>query len=256
MAFGAFGAGSAMASTAGILPPANPSADCDSSGSSVQFTLAALNVCRAKEGVGPLTLPSNWTSLTSSQQIFVLADLERVNRGLAPVVGLSASLDRLASAGAGAGDDPSFPSGGFVGGGGVWFSGGSSLASDYAWMYDDGPNGFDINADCPSTGGTDCWLHRDIVLWKGTGGALVAGAGVDGNSYAMEILSGYTTSDLVFTWAHELKYFATKPGVERVPTAEPARSTGKKTKKKKKVKKTTTSSTTSSNGGSITISVS
>ncbi len=210
----------------GILPPANPAANCDATGVGIQFTLQNLNACRAKEHVGPMVLPGNWASLTGAEQLFVLLNLERVNRGLAPIVGLSSSLNQLAAQGAAAGTDPSFPGGGFIGGGGVWFGGQSALAADYAWMYDDGPNGFDVNVDCPHGGSSDCWLHRDIVLWQGTGGPLVGGGGVDGQSFSFEVLSGYSTSGMVFTWAHELRYFAQNPTVEPLnPLAKPAKST-------------------------------
>ena len=208
------GVASASASTVGILPPANPAADCDARGARPDFTLNGLDRCRAKEGVGRLVLPSNWGALTAPQQLLVLLDLERVNRGLAPVVGLSPALDRLAAAGARSHEDPSFPAGGFQWGGGLWSSGGSSITADYGWMYDDGPNGLDINEDCPASGhSSSCWLHRDIILRRGLGGALVGGGGSIRGSYAFEILAGYSSAGLTFTWAHELRYFARKPGV-------------------------------------------
>lgn len=213
------GAASADAATVGILPPRNPAADCDAAGLSPWFTLRGLDACRAREGVGPLVLPSNWSALSDGEQLFVLADLERVNRGLAPIVGLSPALNALATAGAQNGTDPPFPNGGYSGGGGLWFGGGSTVAADYAWMYDDGQNGLDINSACADSGGSLCWLHRDITLWKGARGALVAGAGAANGSQALEVLSGYSTSGLSFTWAHELRYFSKAPGVEPLQPA-------------------------------------
>jgi hypothetical protein len=210
----ALGVGPATAASPGILPPANPAADCDPQGSHPGFTLQELNGCRAKENLGPLTLPSNWTSLNAPEQMLVLIDLERVNRGLPAVIGLSPALDQLATHGAQVGDDPAFPSGGFQGGGGIWFGGDSTVAADYVWMYDDGPRGLDINEDCPATGSSGCWLHRDIILWKGTGGELVGGGGATDGSYAFEVLSGYSSAGLTFTWSHELRYFASRPGLD------------------------------------------
>jgi hypothetical protein len=211
----AFGVASAGAETAGILPPANPGTDCDAHGRDPSLTVRGLDRCRAREGVGPLVLPSNWVALTGPQQMLVLIDLERVNRGLAPVVGLSRTLDRLAAEGARSRNDPPFPSGGFESGGGVWFGGDSTVAADYGWMYDDGPKGLDLNEDCPAGGhSSSCWLHRDIILSRGAG-ALVGGGGSTRGSYAFEILSGYSLAGLTFTWVHELRYFATKPVVER-----------------------------------------
>jgi hypothetical protein len=217
--FGNAGAGAAQAATAGILPPRNPAADCDRGAPRAGFDLTSLNACRAKEGIGPLALPSNWTSLTPGQQQLVIIDIERVNRGLVPIVGLSATLSSLAARGASADRDPAFPANGFRGGGGLWASGTSVIGADYEWMYDDGLHGFDANLDCPAGGGSGCWLHRDIILWRGDGGALVAGAGYvrrsQSGSYAFEVLSGYSTAGLTFTWARELRYFAVRPRVER-----------------------------------------
>jgi hypothetical protein len=121
IAIGAFfgGVASANAATAGILPPANPASDCDAQGGHPKLTVKRLDGCRAKEGVGRLVLPSNWSALGGPQQMLVLIDLERVNRGLAPVVGLSPALDQLAAEGARTHMDPPFPSGGFEWGGGI-----------------------------------------------------------------------------------------------------------------------------------------
>jgi hypothetical protein len=216
LAMAGFVAAPAGAATAGILPPANPAADCDAKGRDPALTVQGLDRCRAKEGVGPLTLPSNWTMLSGPEQMLVVIDLERVNRGLAPVVGLNPTLDRLAAAGARARNDPRFPAAGYQSAGSIWFGGDSTIAADYGWMYDDGPKGLDLNEDCPAAGhSSSCWLHRDIILLSGAGRALVGGGGSVRGSYAFEILSGYSRAGLTFTWAHELRYFTSKPGVER-----------------------------------------
>ncbi len=213
------GANAAAAGAAGILPPANPAADCDHANAQPQvWGIAGIDRCRALEGVGPLILPSNWQQLTPVQQGFVLINLERVNRGLPPIIGLSAALNQLASAGAAQNNDPSFPSGGFLDGGAIWAGTPSVLAADYLWMYDDGPNGLNSNLACPSAGASGCWGHRDIILLRGTSSTLVAGGGratVAGNgSYAYLVLDGYSTADLTFTWASELRYFSTGPTLE------------------------------------------
>lgn len=178
--------------------------------------LAAINACRALENVGPLKLPSNWGALSPVEQGFVLIELERVNRGLAPIVGLSATLNGLASSGAHAGTDPSFPAGGGYAGGAIWAGAPSAVAADVLWMYADGPGG--ENLDCSSAGQAGCWGHRDIMLWDRPGGRLVAGGGYatagGTSSFAYIVLSGYSTANLTFTWANELRYFATRPVVE------------------------------------------
>ncbi len=194
----------------------NPAADCDRSApASGSWGVANIDACRASEGLRPLVLPSNFATLTPVQQGFVLINLERVNRGLAPIVGLSATLNGLAAQGAASDSDPSFPSGAFLGGGAIWAAASSIVAADYMWMYDDGPNGFDTNLACPAAGGPGCWEHRDIILWNRTPAPLVAGGGYASTggvgSFAYLILSGYSTAQLTFTWRSELPYFAVKP---------------------------------------------
>jgi hypothetical protein len=223
------GAGSAQAASAGIVPPRNPASDCTAGAG---MGIAAINACRAQEGVGPLRLPSNWGALTPVQQGFVLIDLERVNRGLPAIVGLSAPLNGLASSGASSSSDPSFPAGGFVGGGGIWAGAPSVLAADYLWMYVDGPGG--DNLDCTASDSKGCWGHREIMLWDRTAGPLVSGGGYatagGADSLAYLVLSGYSTANLTFTWASEVKYFASKPGVEPLGKAASARRHKKKPK--------------------------
>ena len=241
---GAAGASIALAGTAtGVNPLRNPSADCDHSSPNMgSLDLHSFNVCRAKEGVGPLVLPRNWSTLTQSDQEFVLVDLERVNRGLAPIVGLSPTLNVLAATGAATSNDPAFPSR-MSGGGGIWAEAPSALGAAYEWMYDDGPNGYDANSDCQPGGGSGCWLHRDIILWKGHGplvaGAASGGAGNHG-SYAFEVVSGYSTAGLSFTWAHELGSFATKPVRETLGASAESRRTRHHPKlRRKSVKRAT-----------------
>ncbi|MDE3134693.1 MAG: hypothetical protein KGL15_11555 [Acidobacteriota bacterium] len=209
-------AGAAQAAAAGILPPRNPAANCDRGGGLGSAGVATIDACRALENVGPLKLPSNWNALTMVEQGFVLLDLERVNRGLPPIVGLSPALNALASSGATNGVDPSFPAGGFLGGGAIWAEVPSVLAADQLWMYDDGVGG--NNADCSASGASGCWGHRDIILWDRLHGALVAGGGYSSTggsgSFAYVVLAGYSTASLSFTWNSELKYFAEKPAVE------------------------------------------
>jgi hypothetical protein len=265
LALGTIGPGAAQAAT-GILPPTNPSADCDHSQNVTgDWGISNINSCRALEGVGAISLPSNWGSLTLTEQGFVLMNLERVNRGLPAIVGLSASLNHLAAAGAASGNDPAFPSGGFSGGGGIWGGASSVFGADYMWMYDDGAGGFDANVACTSPGASGCWMHRDIILW-GHRGTLVAGGGVAGSpgdqSFAYLVLAGYSTANLTFTWAHELRYFATKPGLDPLGKGAAAwakRHRHKHQKPKPKPTSTTTTTTSSSSssgsnsGPSITI---
>jgi hypothetical protein len=160
-----------------------------------QGELQALDDARAKEGVGPMRLPSNFNSLSADEQLLVTVDLERVGRGLPPFQGIVESLDTLAQAGThvagqrpGTFEDPSVPRG-FSLGGGVAFgyrchqeAGGtyscdgsgqpgaaiaagdniSALDADYDWMYNDGYGG--SNSDCETPQAQSCWGHRDNIL--------------------------------------------------------------------------------------------
>ena len=157
---------------------------------------------RQAEGLGPMSLPTNWNSLTPAEQLFVLTDLERVDRGLAPIAGLSANLNAYAQAGADAQRDPSFPP--YGSGGGSTYSSSPSLGVSLAmWMYDDGPGG--TNSACPPTGGSGCWGHRDIILGQYAAPALM-GVG-SGPSTTQLFVGGDTTDTPYFTWAQEVALF-------------------------------------------------
>jgi len=154
---------------------------------------------RQVEGIGPMSLPTNYASLTPPEQLFVLTDLERIDRGIAPISGLSANLDAYAQAGANAGHDPGFPP--YAGAGGsTWSSSGSLGLSLAEWMYNDGPGG--SNADCPATGGGGCWRHRDIILGQYASPSMM---GVGYGSGTTQIFVGGDTVDTpYFTWAQEI----------------------------------------------------
>ena len=146
-----------------------------------------------------MSLPSNWTSLTPPEQLFVLTDLERVDRGIAPISGLAANLDAYAQAGANAHRDPGFPP--YGSGGGSTYSSSSSLGVSLAmWMYNDGPGG--TNADCPATGGGGCWGHRDIILGQYASPSMM-GVGY-GTGTTQLFVGGDTMDTPYFTWAQEV----------------------------------------------------
>ncbi len=157
---------------------------------------------RQVEGLGPMSLPTNWNSLTPPEQLFVLTDLERVDRGIAPIVGLASDLNAYAQAGANAHADPGFPPYG-NGGGSTWSSSPSMGVSLAMWMYDDGPGG--TNATCPVTGGGGCWGHRDIILRQYAAPALM-GVGY-GSSTTQLFVGGDTAQAPYFTWAQEVPLF-------------------------------------------------
>ena len=126
-----------------------------------EAVLQAIDQARAAEGIGPLELPSNYDSITTAEQLLVLANLERIDRGLPGFIGLSAKLDNLARSAALADDDPIGPSG--TTWGSNWAGGeASALLADYDWMYDDGLGS--PNLDCKSALAKGCWDHRRNVL--------------------------------------------------------------------------------------------
>lgn len=197
------------------------------------YVLAAVNHARSLEGVKALVLPSNWDSLSVPEQLFVVADLERVDRGYPPYLGLNAVLSADAQQAAVAQVDPTlavgFPGIGTLGS--TWAGGGSNvLFADYVWMYDDGWGGSlanTFNLDCVSATSPDCWGHRDELLGVdpapsagvglmcstcefGAGSAVVTINGTSAMSYTdlVEGTSG-TIPAMTFTWASELPYFTT-----------------------------------------------
>ena len=229
----------AAASTAGhreILLPGNPArsmapatsllSSCragDNTSTCNQLALTAIGRARQaleKMGGMSLSLPA-YARLTPAQQLFVVVNLERTERGLAPAVVLSKSLSAIAQA-AQAGRDPavgrvarSLPGGGRTVYVGATWSGGwvNPLGADYAWMYDDGPGG--SNLDCRGGSAKPCWGHRDILLTSsglkychgrgelamGTGHAGRAGGYGESDTVLMAGVCGHVPADATFTWA-------------------------------------------------------
>jgi hypothetical protein len=169
--------------------PAFTSAGCE------KEELEAIDNARAKEGIGPMQLPSDFNSLSGDQQLLVVIDLERVGRGLPPFAGIVASLNGIAQQGtqasgqaAGTFEDPAFtarfsvdpgtslayrchasgPDGFLCDGSGnpgaSIAAGGqiSALDADYGWMYNDGYGGSNLDCEMPNASG--CWGHRDNIL--------------------------------------------------------------------------------------------
>lgn len=145
---------------------AEPAAMVSACASGVQSScnaasLAAIDRARAAESLRPLQLPAGYSQLPVNAQILVVTDLERTDRGLPGFSGLSAELDRLASAGAAHRTDPAGPSGAAWGSNfAIGYSG--ALQADYAWMYDDGPGS--NNSDCRAGATSLCWGHRHNIL--------------------------------------------------------------------------------------------
>ena len=84
-------------------------AGLDTSAICLRLTLAAIDGARAGEGLPPARVPATFSALSVAEQVFVAVDVERVDRGLPPFVGLTAALDRDAQRGAARGALPSRP---------------------------------------------------------------------------------------------------------------------------------------------------
>jgi len=177
---------------AAYIPPNNPPAnispdpyfynscefgndEIDNSDDCTNPALQATNYARSLENVSAMILPTNYASLTVAQQLFVIANLERVGRELPPMEGLVASYNSLAQTGADDDNDPMGPSS--YAWGSNWAGGFPCvLGANYAWMYMDGPGG--ENIDCTSAHSSGCWGHRDNILgnFSRNGGTPLMGA--------------------------------------------------------------------------------
>lgn len=159
----------------------------------VSDALGQINAARAAEGVGPMVLPGNFASMPAPQQLLNLADLERVDRGLTPITGLSTALDRDAQNAAAQDRDP-MPSE-FLGteATGNWAGGlASTLEADFEWMYDDGLGS--PNLDCSPGHTSGCWGHRHDILWSFTG-PIAMGAGSATGRYGRSLTELFVGGD-------------------------------------------------------------
>ena len=225
----------AGAGAAGILPPANPPANIAPSSSDY---LSAIDTARAAEGVGQMTIAEQGLDgLTVPEQLFVVINLERIDRGLPPMEYLSSTLDSYAQAGANAGSDPSFPTalpgtGPLQWGGAVWAGGTTNiLEADYYWMYDDGWGGLlsaTSNAACNLLNLSECWGHRDIILhqFASCGGAapvLSMGTADSTTTYpggsvvGMLVSTCQVPTDVVMSWSQVVGNLLTSKVVAITP---------------------------------------
>ncbi|HEX3542578.1 MAG TPA: hypothetical protein VHT75_19275 [Acidimicrobiales bacterium] len=187
-------------------------ATLDSSPPCLAAIVEALNNARAKEAVKPLVLPASFSTMTIPQQLLVAINLERVDRGLAPFAGLTASLNANAQRGADIANDPPDPGSAYNVSDTEWAGGSvNGLDAVYGFMYDDGKGSG--NLDCPAKGGPGCWGHRHGILDNfGTVGTLVMGGAVNptadttngdkgGISIAATLaITSRPTGPLVFRW--------------------------------------------------------
>jgi hypothetical protein len=180
----------------------------------------AVDNAQTQEGLQPMTLNvAAFTQVTPAEQMFVLTDLERVIRGLPPVMALTTQLDSVAEQGAVKMTDPALNGWNLTGGKGAvawdsnWAGGLNTVGSDYFWLYLDGQG---YNIDCTPTNQSGCWQHEENILAPVSGSCgtpktlpqMVMGAGEAttseyGPSEAEIIVQecGGLPSDTVFTWS-------------------------------------------------------
>jgi len=184
-------------------------ATCDGMGSTQSASQACdgvaipeFNAARAKEGVKPLVLPEDFDTLSVPAQVLAITDLERSDRGLAPVIGLSSYLNGLAQQGADAHGHPPFAP---LGQGRSqvavnWAGTDSALLAAFMWMYWDGPGSG--NLSCQTATDDGCWGHRHTMM-AGYSSPIVMGAGVAPGSLTEEVIGGDTADavDVTPTWA-------------------------------------------------------
>jgi hypothetical protein len=178
-------------------PTSSQVTNCD------QETVSAIDAARASEDVGPMTLPVGYDQLPPTVQALVVSNLERTDRGLTPVAGLSSSLDALAQKGAQNNTDPPFPNPFYgTGGGSNWASTSSVLLADFLFMYDDGPGTGGINVDCTTSNPSGCWGHRDNILGNFDQPLLMGAATVSGSSLTQEFVGGDSVDEPdITTWS-------------------------------------------------------
>jgi hypothetical protein len=168
---------------ANVLPVPDYTRVCanglDDSPACIDAALAAINHAHALEGIRPMVLPSGFAQMSVADQLFVVVNLERVDRGLPPFGGLTAALNKNAQRGADDANDPPDPGQAYVLDDAEWAGGSSNgLDADYGWMYDDGVNSG--NLDCLRRSALGCWGHRKGILDDfGSGANLVMGAAVN-----------------------------------------------------------------------------
>jgi hypothetical protein len=180
--------------------------------------LQAINNAHAAEGLKKMILPNNFRKLTMGQQTFIVTNLERVVRGLRPIVGLTARLNKNAHHAAVTQSDPTLVMAllnllGIREYASIWAGDFGPLASDFDWMYNDGydPAG-SVNLDCRKPSASGCWGHRHAILGRFSGlPHLFAGVGsVNAGGSIAEVIVGSITRvpALTYTWKEALTHGA------------------------------------------------
>jgi hypothetical protein len=204
-----------------IAPKPSYTAECShfhsNSAACIANSLAAIDRARSFEHVRPMVLPDNFTKLSFAEQTFVVSNLERVDRGRRPFLGITSALNQTATKAAQERADPT-PATSTVGRfavltyGSNWTANFGPLAGDYGWMYDDGYGSY--NVDCSSPAATGCWGHRDVILSTYSDKPLlISGAGSDKQNGLVSIAQMFVggqgrAPQFTYTWAEALRHGA------------------------------------------------
>ncbi len=174
--------------------------------------LSDMNAVRAlQEGLPPLVLPSNWTTLTPAEQMFVSTNMERVSRGLPAIPDLVNTYDAEVTTGMQTDADPVINEN-VNGSESIWAGGNDTvLGAMNGWLYADGVGVGNLDCNAPTDPG--CWGHRNAIL-DGPAGTITANemdavVGTDtmgSPSYAAAFVldpNPTPAANVVFTWAAE-----------------------------------------------------
>ncbi len=189
----------------------------DSHPTCIEVTLKAVDNARAKEHVKPMALPSTFPRLGAAEQLFIVVNRERVDRGLPPFAGLSAALNQVAQRGADAADLPPDPGDAYLDAATEWLGAvPNGLDAGFYWMYGEGPK----------------WEDRHLLLDDYGRDNLVMGAALNptadnspgdqgGPSLAAVFAVAHDPNEpLTYTWAQALA--DTEKGTVRPQPAPPA----------------------------------
>jgi hypothetical protein len=166
-------------------------------GGCITAALKAFDAVRRGEHVGAMSLPTNFATESVPVQLFVLANVERVDRGLGPFSAMSPQLNARSLSAARADQDPTFasPLPGTAAHSNWSAKGNSALLDTFDWMYDDSINAGNYN--CDHVGESGCWIHRHGILGvpaqysaRRLMGAAVAYNTAEGTSMTEEFIGG------------------------------------------------------------------
>ncbi len=183
------------------------------------LAIEAINNAHSVEGVPPISLPNNFSSLPDYIKQFIIVNLERISRGEPPIVGVMASLDAAAQTAASQYHSDPVLSGSVSfayasNWSGAYGGAAGALVSDYGYMYEDGWGGSVSNTsnyDCTSPSASGCWGHRDNILWNpGVPLSMGAAEASWGNGYynSTQIFAEASPSSAtgyLYTWSQYLQ---------------------------------------------------